>query len=1189
MYLSRLEMMGFKSFRRRARLSFAPGLTAVVGPNGSGKSNIADAVRWALGEQRLRQLRCDQSRQLVFSGKGAPGLAEVGMQLDNSTGGLALGFSEISLTRRLYRSGENEYRLNGAPCRLRDVQELFLDTGLGKGSYALIGQGQVEELLSMRPDERRVLLEEAAGTHKYRLRKAEIWRRLEETEHNLARLQDVLEDAWRNRGQLQREAELERRYRSLLEKWEEGRNNRRLREMQQLHSRLEKLSLMQAEAQGQLDQCSEQKALLESETNEIENELQTRRHDLRRLERQLERSQSDLNSLRERRDNLRERRRRLVGLVWEEKRHRQQQGARLRGLQDAKQNLRRDLLRVMLDWEDTRRQLWFWQGEKEKRAASQSGLESAMETGRDEVLELERSRAMLENEMEHLAQRRARSGYRYMQHRARLLEVAYRLEILESTSRITGRSLVAARLQLQRLSRRTGVITFLLHSAAGRARRLEQWWFHARAEANRNRERGSMLEQLEEQLAGYPEGVKHLLREERLHSWGTLARCLDVPQDMERAVSAFLGSRLYWVVVPDENYSYQAARLLRQQETRATVVSLQNLLPGERLVLSPELCRRAGCRGSLADAVKPRFPELQPVVEFFLGSAFLVDRIPGLGFEPPGAWLVTAEGVVAGAGGVLASGPPASGPQQVLGRPREREELARRYRRWQSRGARLRGELERFQAMVTRLEETQAYVEDLQQRSEERQREAWEERSRQVDAYRNLQQEKQALRWELAVAWEEMKETGEQDQRTREKRREKESQLHRIQAALAQVAAERQGLLSWMEEATQTIMSLEGKAATVDENRVSLRQRIQDLGQQQQDAREHLERSVQRLQEYRDEGRDLKRQLRDIAAREHQLGQDRELCYIKVKDLRRAVAQGEEGIASRRERFSALQSACQELQQESASLFERKARLEGDMERQVQQWREEQGTEEPWNQITQAAAGGVPSRETLTEWRRELDAMGDLNLQAARQLAALEERCRFLEEQQQDLRSGKQALQTTLSEVDEASKVRLSRALEEVQAEFGSVFSRLFNGGQARLFWSDARDPLQSGLDVEVKVPGKAQQKLSLLSGGEKALGAIALLFALLRVNPSPFCVLDEIDTALDEANGSRLANFLEEEQKQTQFIIITHRPEVVEKTSQVYGVIAGPDGDSRVISLSLRDWPQHLERVGSEIVGGGR
>jgi chromosome segregation protein len=1199
--IKQLELVGFKSFRNKTTLSFPVGITAIVGPNGCGKSNVVDALRWVLGEQSAKHLRGQEMGDVVFAGNehSAPvGMAEVTLVLENSSGDALLpsngepsiaplNWTEVMVSRRYFRSGESEYLFNKVPCRLRDIVEFFLGTGAGTKAYSMIEQGRVDHLINAKPEEIRLLVEEAAGVSLFRSRRIAAERKLERTQENLSRVADLMRELERQLGSLRRQAKKAEQYRAFQDELKTvdltllSQAFRALgRELEMLTER--RVALMEQEAQltQEEQRLSDERAhtletlareeeslhIVEEQRRMLESRLQQGEQRKQFLTQQEQQNAARAASAQEEAAGIDEKR---AYAQTEVQQLEQEISAALATIQEEEQSLR--------DCEHE-------SGESQRALAQ---CEAAGETIKTEIVDLLTQEAQVQNALAYARRRAAEIEQR-------LATLAREAERLNSVHAETEQALLSTQGRLAQIRERLLVgqqtrdaKTGDLRGIASSSEQLEGELTTAWARQAELRARLGTLQELEEGFDHYPQGVRTIMAnpEATAGVCGVIAQVVEVPQAYERAVAAVLREKLEYIVVDQMQDGLNAVTYLREAGAgRGSFIPLHPRV-GKGAVYANgngnghthECPALFGVEGAqpLLDVlnVDPRY---RTVAESLLGEAVLVPSLE-TGFQ---LWqqngavhtFVTLEGEVISSHGVVSGGSEGFAEEALLERRREIRAL--------------REEVERHELVVTELVHRRQEMKSKQQELEGeillleaeartlgQDRESLQREEGRLDGERRRLLDKQE-----GVAYEHQTLTGERQSLTQEiaarEAREAELRLRR---------EEREAALSvWQGEVAQAKVTLEQQRARTD----ALRVRVAERRERQQSLRAQVARVHERQHEL-DERRDACRAEVDAATQE--------IAKIQqtLAELADSFAQSQEELTATIQDQAERQSSCERLRAEGrdcetglahvrdshAHLQEEKTTVEVNVA-QKQSGRDHiEETSRDRYALTMAevlphyqdasleVAIGEARRQEL---REKLSRLGEVNPGAATELAEVEERYTFLQAQETDLRRSLEDLQTTIAKLSRESRERLRETFVLVADKFREVYSRLVEGGKAQLSLTNEADLAESGVEIEVQPPGKRLRSLQLLSGGEKALAALSFTFALFLIRPSPFCVLDEVDAPLDDANVGRFNQLIREMSEATQIILITHNKRTMEAASTLYGVTMQEPGVSTIVSVQV-------------------
>lgn len=1205
--LKSLELHGYKTFASKTLFEFADGITAIVGPNGSGKSNFADSLRWVLGEQSASLLRAKKTEDMIFSGsehRPRAGMASVTITFDNSTGWLPVDFSEVAVTRRAYRDGHNEYLLNGQTVRLRDINELLAQSGLSERTYTILGQGMVDASLALKADERRRLFEEAAGIGLYRARREEALRRMENTQRNLERVLDIL-------------AELEPRLRGL------ERQARRAQEYLQIqadlklilrewygyhwHRAQKELTEAQAIARQQEARLNEARETYRSLTEGFSStrarlfDLRARLNEWHRqsagLHNQSESISRELAVLEERRRALTESR---ANAAAEQERLADEQRAAGERLEEA----RAEFGRIQAEAAEAKTQEAAAKAALSARQMERAGVEQKLNAARNQLNELNGRRARHQARLHELKTRldsqrqKLRDADVVIATAEQTFAAAEKKHLAAKKARETAESaLQQAEADLTATRQRLAELES--------ARRTRQDERNARAgEQAKLQAQLDVLEQAERSLSGYADGAKFLLEAARQSKLGgakgALSAALEVPAAYETAIAAALGDAFDVVVVESGSSVEQALELLEQATGRAVILPLERekdesgKMKDEREMLKGDISKNV--IGVAADLVKVS-EELRPAVDALLGNVFIVENravAQSLRAKYPAARFVTVKGEVFRPDGVIAAGREARAA--ALRRPREKRELTERLEQV---AGQLNALIETLNGLGAEIlaaqKEISAREEALRAARKALNEAANVERETALAAesarrQRDFQSgQKETLQKEIRESERDQTETGLLLEDVEEK-------LGAAQDALRKLNGELAGLN--LDEALSQV-NYWGARVSVSERTVSdARARQNERGQALERVKSQLEAARRREGEVQSALEALEGEKTRLQAREQELHEQIEALRVLIEPAEAQLNQAEQQEATLQEQEAAAQKSLANVERYNAQAQLELGRKQEALEALRRRIEEDFGLVQFEYETNVTGAVPLPLgemvetlpyvtelspelEEALSQKRAQIRRMGAVNMEAQQEYDSVKERYEFMTTQVADLKQAEADLRQVIAELDEVTKKEFTKTFEAVAAEFKAIFTRLFGGGSARLVLTDPDNLTETGIDIEAKLPGRREQGLSLLSGGERSLTAISLVFALLKVSPTPVCVMDEVDAMLDEANVGRFRDLLDELSQHTQFIVVTHNRNTVQVADIIYGITMGRDSASQQISLKL-------DEVSDEMLGRG-
>lgn len=1203
MALKRLELFGFKTFADRTELEFPDGVTAVVGPNGSGKSNIADAILWALGESNIRNLRGERAHDVIFAGttgRRPIGMAEASLTFSNEDGRLPLDEPEVTVTRRVYRSGEGEFFINRRPCRLKDIQDLFLDTGVGRGAYSMVGQSEIDAILSARPEDRRILFEEAAGIKKYRVRKMEALRHLEATEANLTRVTDILAEIERQAGPMERAAAVAARFRGLDARRLDIERYLFAFDVRRLQGELESLSAQLAALERDVEQARTDRAAAEADEASIQLEMT-------RLERELDAARTRAEELRLERARLEAERKAAVARKAEAERREADVAESLQGLEARTKDAQARQAAAQAQARLLEAQLTDLQARvAEARAASDAERANLQVLGerlsalRAEQVRLQTAIAARTTEARSARAEAERLAPSVERMTARLAELkaqkdAAEAEAAEAAARhdeLAGvrdeSSAALAALEGERaaisaaIAQKEAAIAAARRETADRAGRLR------------------VLAEMQEHHEGFFAGVRAVLeaaRAGRLPAvYEAAADAMSVPPGLELAVESALGGQLQDIICPTSEDAKAAIALLKEDNAgRATFLPLDLISPGARVDF-PEM---PGIVGWAVDLV--RFDErFAPAMEYLLGRVLIVRDLDTAVKVVQGRKLplrvVSLEGELVTGQGVMTGGRGKGSQTHLLGRKREMKDISAEVEALESSIRKMQQEADALKERLASVNQSAKATAKTVEETRMALAEAVRKRQYAENTAQRLKREAEATEQEARAARDRLAEVGAQAEALETAAAGARRHLAPLEA---QVTAMEQALAAPDTARGETLTALEVELAAVRERQhAAVAEAARAAETIASAAGEARRRTAQRDESRRvaEEAAAMARRLEDeiealdardagAAALMESCRSRRDACLTQVAECRQRAHEAEERGAQAGEKLRKLEVRAAQIRSERLHLLTRLQQLLGASEPVVsdEETDAESGGQDWDDESVNALLAQVTIPEpfsrhsAVVEWnrlKREIADLGPVNPAAEREFEELRERRDFMRIQHDDLVNADEKLRRTIRDIDESTRQTFLETFNEIERAFSRMFHRLFGGGVTRLVLTDPDNLLETGIEVVVQPPGKKLQNLQLLSGGERALTAAALIFSFLSVRPSPFVVMDEVDAPLDDANVGRFAALLREFSRASQFVIITHNRATMERCDALYGVSMQEPGVSRVISLRLEDKP---------------
>ncbi|MBI2870349.1 MAG: chromosome segregation protein SMC [Candidatus Omnitrophica bacterium] len=1179
MYLKKLELFGFKSFGDKAELFFEPGITAIVGPNGCGKSNISDAIRWVLGEDNARSLRGERMDDLIFNGAGersGVGFAEVSLVLDNSARILPVDYSEVEITRKLYRSGESEYLINRTPCRLRDIRDLLMDTGIGVDSYSVVGQGSMDRILSSKPEDRREVFEEAAGITKYKSRKHEALLKLERTEENIQRVNDIIQEVRRQVASIGRQAGKARQY-------EAKRETLKDLELKRAACEIERVKRAWDSAHGERELLRAEEKSLSERNLEAEACLKRARHDFEEGERGFSALRVELGQANAGRLGLEDRR----GLNHD----------RIQELEKEAVELKRESVTLEARVEETARRRAEEEGRiqqeeeerihrvaaVEKTRAELFRLEQEIKDGRHTIEEWKIKSMEAAGRMAHVRNELAQLTAELGTQRIRRRRIAQELDSIEKERQAASGALQTVHEKLREREQGLRSIRRELEENQKEERdleakraRLHMDWVQAREEHSRAQSKREFLESLVERHEGFSQGVREILEAvkrgepEVAGVRGVLADLIRVPRGREGWVEMALGQNIQAVVCDTRASALMAARALRSRKAgRARFYSL------DHIPAAPPSGDLEGWQPLLEGVETPR--DIEPLLKNLLGRAWggmsveEVWPLCGNGPDPRSAW-VTREGEVIRGTGSLEGGTAFEDAHvSLLSRHTQIEDLSTRENGLGSRIQELSNQEGELKEAILNLKGRGSALRDELQEGELIRAGLAGEAERGEASLKKLTDEHDLLTLEGTETL-----TDIQDLENREKTiracledearqdRELQSLIFKNQKTLEEAQAGREGLVI---ELTQ----METELGTHEARAQARTSAIAHLGAMSREQEETLAQRRERLGV-------VVRRREELAAENSGLEKDLKAYDAQIRALEEGIESGRSGrdaaqaeIGKRESELGSLRTALNEVRNKIRDLDVNEARVRF----------EEQSIRDRILEVYQvdlfAVTLEIPgdfdpdaAQAEVSRLKVQMEKMGEVNLVAAQEEKDLSERDKFLTSQKEDLEAARASIHQAINKINQTTRALFMDTFAKIQEHFQDYFTILFGGGAVQLVLLDEKNVLDSGIEIMAKPPGKKLRSITLLSGGERSLTATALMFALFKVRPSPFSVLDEIDAPLDEANIGRFTQVLEDFTRESQFIVITHNRKTIGISDSIYGVTMEESGVSKIVSIKL-------------------
>ena len=1179
MYLKSIEVHGFKSFANKIVFDFHKGITGIVGPNGSGKSNVADAVRWVLGEQSVKQLRGSSMQDVIFAGtenRKPLSYAYVAITLDNSDHQLAIDYEEVTVARRLYRSGESEYLINGSPCRLKEVSELFYDTGIGKEGYSIIGQGQIDRILSGKPEERRELFDEAAGIVKFKKRKATAQKKLENERDNLVRVNDILAELERQVGPLERQSEKAKTYLKKKSELKEYDVNMFLLESEQIRSQQKDVEDKFQIADAQLkesnadyekirteyEQLGQSMAQMDEKINSIRENISNTSVMKEKLESQIQILTEQIHTAEMTDEHLQSR----LDAIDQEKAQRSEQSATYIA---EKEKLDEQLLEVQNRQNEAQEKLTAVQQEI---ARCNQGIEN----GQKELYELLNNKAGIQSKqqrfdtmLEQINIRKAELGKRLLDRKTQEADLNTVLSDYQKELEEVSLEIIDLKNKEEEL---TGKEKEWRDKLRENGRKLEenQTAFH------KQQSRLESLKNIAERYDGYGNSIRKVMEQKASNPGllGVVSDLIQVEKKYETAIETALGGNIQNIVTEDESTAKKMIGFLKQNRLgRATFLPLTSVSakgnPKNETLLDEE-----GVLG-IANRLVKCDKKYDEVAAYLLGRVLVVDTIDhAIALAKKNHYslhIVTLEGEYLSPGGSMTGGA-FKNSSNLLARKREIEELEKKVDSIRKELSELKNRREDIRtAIELNADELDQVKEELQQKylvqntAKMNVDRAKQQRNESEAVFTGLMGEKQQIEQQI----EEIDNNKKQILDEIEYSKKREQEINEEANAFQKILEEQAKLEN---EASQKLSNIQLETANIKQKvefaQVNIDRINGEVEKFDAERADLLENAAQSKEDAKKKQQDIEEIKKTIAASGESHGKLEE-------ELRESVAKKEQMSADYRGFFQKqeeISKRCNDLDKEIFRLNNQREKLKEAGEYQTNYlWEEYELTPHAALELQNDIYDDLTAlKKMVAEVKDEIRKLGDVNVNAIEEYKEVSERYQFLKGQHDDLVEAEQTLVGIIEDLDSGMRKQFSEKFAEIQKEFDASFKHLFGGGHGTLELVEDEDILECGIRIIAQPPGKKLQNMMQLSGGEKALTAIALLFAIQALKPSPFCLLDEIEAALDDSNVTRFASYLNKLTKNTQFIVITHRRGTMAAADRLYGITMQEKGVSTLVSVNL-------------------
>ena len=1180
MYLKRLELQGFKSFADKTVLELKPGITTVIGPNGSGKSNISDAIRWVLGEQSMKSLRGTKSLDVIFAGtqnRKSLGFAEASLVFDNSDGSLPIEYTEVIVSRKIYRSGETGYFINKVPCRLKDVLELFMDTGIGKDGYSIIGQGKIDEILSNKSEDRRHIFEEAAGIVKYRTRKEESEKKLEHTKVNLLRINDILTEIEANLEPLQKQADKAKKYLNLREELKNIEIGLFVYNIEKykkdLEELIESIDVMQNqcnEEDEKLEAIKKLKEELKLSVDSITEEIENMSNLGFESQKQIETINSDINVAITRIANNNENSERFAKEIEEQNAKILELEEEIKQKENKKDNLKKNREKFQNELDEKQAELDKLTEKLSSKELEIEGYKQTVEQNIDKKYEIQSEISMQDANYQSYEKRQSQLKQEIQSTISELdstrmnkEDISKAFNEIENKKNKAQKSLDEVSTQIEDANKKIKIFENDINAYSSEMRIKES--------------RLKFLIETEKEKEGYIKSVKNLLKDcesikelgKGMH--GVLANIIEVPDDLQTAIEMCLGAQLQNIVTENEQDAKKLVEHLRKNNLgRASFLPISSV-KGKKLekIKGPS----SGVIGIASDLVKYN-KKYEQIILNLLGRTAIVDKMDtainiakenGYSFR-----IVTQEGDLINPSGAITGGSVAKKTVNILGRGKEIEKLEKEIKKLKEKIEKIQQEKEEYENSIEGiLELSSSFEKELQ----EIQITYATEKQKVLSIDENIEKlEKRLARFkEEQTNLEKQKEEAISNKGNLQIEinaiNEKNEELTKIINEFAELNKDDQ---KYIDDLNMDITNLKISVSSFDESESSIEEVQERINQELENAKTSIQNKNAQIEQIKLDNENLEKSIEELKAKIEEIKTNVENSSSRIEELKKERTSKNEKLAKQEDEITDKFKVIEDLKGQLVKLEVKKTKIEDDINDIINKmWEEYELTPNNVGKYEKPENVSATQRQ-VNRLRTEIKELGSVNVDSIEEYKNLKDRYDFMSEQRLDLENTMSKLRNVIHEMTQIMKEQFKEKFKVINKNFGEVFAELFGGGKAELKLEDEDNILECGIEISAQPPGKKLQSMTLLSGGEKAFTAIALLFAILKINPAPFCVLDEIEAALDDVNVFRYAEYLKKFTQETQFLVITHRKGTMEVADTVYGITMEEKGISKLLSIKL-------------------
>ena len=1181
MFLKRLELQGFKSFADKTVLEFMPGITTVIGPNGSGKSNISDSIRWVLGEQSMKSLRGNKSEDIIFAGtqnRKSLGFAEASIVIDNTDGKLPIEFAEVVVTRRIFRNGESGYLINKAPCRLKDIQELFMDTGIGKDGYSIIGQGKIDDILSNKSEDRRNIFEEAAGIVKYRARKTESEKKLEQTKLNLLRINDILAEIEANIGPLKNQAEKAKKYLSLREELKSIEIGLFIYNIDTYKVKIEELvkdidiiNSQKEDEESRLSVLQNLKENLKTELEEIISKIEETQNLGFESEKKIEQINSDINVQKTKIENNNQNSDTYLKEIEELKKRNAEILEEKENRINKKDNLLANREKFVLELEEKENKLQELTSKLSKEEVEIEEKKKQVEKNTEAKYENREAINTLEVNNENLNKR----------------SKTVKNEIQETISKLDEKRMLKSDLlktfnekesKRNECQKRLEDIKVKREEANAKITEFDNKINNLTQEYRIKDSKQKFLQEMEKEKEGYSRAVKSVLTQcevdRNLNKGvrGVLASLITVPEEYQLAVETVLGQTLQNIVTETEEDAKKLIEYLRKNNLgRASFLPITSV-KGKNL----DKLITNGTQGVIGVASKliKTDKKYEEIISNLLGKTVIVnDMDTAIVIAKQNKYsfrIVTLKGDIINPSGAISGGSTTQKTNSIIGRTAQIKQLEKEIEKIQKEIEKITKEKEDYENSIESLLEEITSIEassretEIEYATEEQRLESIEE------TISSLETKLDKLKTETNEIVESIDKNKEEKAVIEQKNLELEQEITILNTAIQNFAEKNKENQKYIDDLNFDITNLKISVSSFDESSNSLEEILSRIENELQTNMSKIENKKQQSKNLKVENEELTKTIEELKQNIEQIKIEVSTSSETAQKLKQEKSNKNMAITKVETEIEEKYKIIEEIKNQANKLEVKKSKLDVELEQIINKMWEDY-------EITPNTAGEFKKPNNVAETtkevkhlRDEIKNLGSINIDSIEEYKQTKERYDYMCEQRLDLENASSKLKKVIQDMTKIMKEQFEKQFNIINKNFGEVFKELFGGGKAELKLTDETDILNCGIEIEVQPPGKKLQNMMLLSGGERAFTAIALLFSILRINPAPFCVLDEIEAALDDVNVYKFADYLKKFTGETQFLVITHRKGTMEAADTVYGITMEESGISKLLSMKL-------------------